>query len=171
MTAHSMRGDKERCLAGGMDGYISKPIDPDSLFAEIERCCATAPERGGGMVKSAQESHQQIDRASLLERVEGDQELLNEIIHLFQENAPRLLTALRNALQNGDMAALERCAHSLKGAASNLSANAAAAAALQLETDAKDNNAESAMENIVQVERAVQLLLQALGEVCQEVTK
>jgi PAS domain S-box-containing protein len=171
MTAHSMRGDKEKCLAGGMDGYISKPIDPETLFAEIDRCCVTSTEWGDAMPKNSKDSREPIDRVSLLERVEGDQELLTEIIHLFQENAPRLLTAMRDALQSGDMATLERTAHSLKGAMSNLSANAAAATAQQLESDAKNNNVESATENIAEVERAVKQLLQVLMEVCQEVAK
>ena len=137
MTAHAMRGDKERCLASGMDGYISKPIHPPGLFAEIERCLAEM-KRSSAMTADSQESHEQIDRISLLERVEGDQELLTEMIHLFQEDAPNSLAAMRDALEQGDMAVLERSAHSLKGAASNLSANATAAAALQLEQDARN---------------------------------
>ncbi len=170
MTAHAMRGDKERCLASGMDGYISKPIHPDGLFAEIERCLA-ATERSSAMGENSQESLEQIDRVSLLERVEGDQELLTEMIHLFQEDAPNLLTAMRDALQRGDMAVLERSAHSLKGAMSNLSARATAAAALQLEKDAKNKDADSAKGSLVEVERAVKQLLPALAELCQGVAK
>ena len=170
MTAHAMRGDKERCLASGMDGYISKPIYPAGLFAEIERCVAGA--RGNiAMTENYQEPGEQIDRVSLLERVEGDQELLTEMIHLFQEDAPKLLTAMHDALQRGDMAVLERSAHSLKGAVGNLSAKAAGAAAQQLEKDAKNKDAKSAKESLVQVERAVQQLLPALAELCQGVTK
>jgi two-component system, sensor histidine kinase and response regulator len=170
MTAHAMRGDKERCLASGMDGYISKPIHPDGLFAEIERCLA---ELGGSnaMTENSQEPDEQIDRVSLLERVEGDQELLTEMIHLFQDDVPNLLTAMRDALQRGDMAVLERSAHSLKGAVGNLSAKATAAAALHLEKDAKNNDAESAKISLVEVERAVKHLLPALAELCQAVTK
>jgi two-component system, sensor histidine kinase and response regulator len=170
MTAHAMRGDKERCLASGMDGYVSKPIQPASLFAEIERCLAAS---GGGasMTENSQGPGEQIDRVSLLERVEGDQELLTEMIHLFQEDAPKLLTTMRDAVQRGDMAVLERSAHSLKGAVSNLSAKATAAAALQLEKDAKSKDAESAKKSLAEVERAVERLLPALAELCQEVTK
>jgi two-component system sensor histidine kinase/response regulator len=170
MTAHAMRGDKERCLASGMDGYISKPIHPAEFFAEIERCVAGA--RGSNaMTENYQRPGEQIDRVSLLERVEGDQELLTEMIHLFQEDAPKLLTAMRDALQRGDMAVLERSAHSLKGAVGNLSAKAAGAAAQQLEKDAKNKDAKSAKESLVQVERAVEQLLPALAELCQGVTK
>jgi two-component system, sensor histidine kinase and response regulator len=170
MTAHAMRGDKERCLANGMDGYISKPIHPNGLFAEIERCLG-ATERSSALTQNPQESREQIDRVSLLERVEGDQELLTEMIHLFQEDAPHLLAAMRDALQRGDMDVLERSAHSLKGAVSNLSAKATAAAALQLEKDAKNKNVESAKGSLVEVERAVKQLLPALAEFCQGVTK
>jgi two-component system sensor histidine kinase/response regulator len=169
MTAHAMRGDKEMCLASGMDGYISKPIHPDGLFAEIERCLA-ASEGSNAMAENSQEPVEQIDRVSLLERVEGDQELLTEMIHIFQEDVPNLLTAMRDALQRGDMAVLERSAHSLKGAVSNLSAKATAAA-LQLEKDAKNKDAIAAKESLVGVERAVKHLLPALAELCQGVTK
>jgi two-component system sensor histidine kinase/response regulator len=170
MTAHAMRGDKERCLAGGMDGYVSKPIHPRELFAEIDRCLA-ASGRSNTVNEHSQDSAELIDHASLLERVEGDQELLAEIIHLFQEDAPRLVDAMRGALERGDLAVLERSAHSLKGAASNLSAKPAAAAALQLETDAKNKNTESAKASLEHVEREVKRLLLALAELCQEVPK
>ena len=123
------------------------------------------------MAENSQELHEQIDRVSLLERVEGDQELLTEMIHLFQEDAPNLLAAMRDALQRGDMAVLERSAHSLKGAAGNLSAKATAAAALQLENDARNKDAESAKGSLVEVERALKHLLPALAELCQGVTK
>ena len=170
MTAHAMRGDKEGCLACGMDGYVSKPIHPDGLFAEIERCLS-ATEGSGEMAENPQESREQIDRVSLLERVEGDQELLTEIIHLFQQNAPSQMMTMRDALQSGDMAALERSAHSLKGAVSNLSARVAAAATLQLEKDARNKDAESAKASLLEVERTVKHLLPALAELCQEVAK
>jgi PAS domain S-box-containing protein len=170
MTAHAMRGDKEKYLASGMDGYVSKPIHPASLFAEIERCLKAS---GGSnaMTENLQGPNEQIDRVSLLERVEGDRELLTEMIHLFQEDAPKLLTAMRDALQGGDMAVLERSAHSLKGAASNLSAKATAAAALQLENDAKSKDAESAKKSLAEAERAVERLLPALAELCQGAVK
>ena len=170
MTAHAMRGDKERCLASGMDGYISKPIHPAGLFAEIERCLAGT--RGSNaMTENHPEPGELIDRASLLERVEGDQELLTEMIHLFQEDGPKLLAAMRDALQSGDMVVLERSAHSLKGAAGNLSAKAAGAAAQQLEKDAKNKDMKSAKESFSMVERAVEGLLPALAELCQGVAK
>jgi CheY-like chemotaxis protein len=170
MTAHAMRGDKERCLEGGMDGYISKPIDPRTLFAEIERCVGKAAISKTMAMPSSQQT-EKLDRASLLERVEGDQELLTEMIHLFMEDAPRQLAAMQDALQRGDASVLERAAHSLKGAASNLSAHITVAAALELEKRARNGDMESSKLCLVKLQAAVQQLLPALAELCQGVSK
>jgi signal transduction histidine kinase/CheY-like chemotaxis protein len=173
MTAHAMRGDRERCLANGMDGYISKPIHPVDLFAEIERCLVQ--QKGNNpMTENSQETQgtqELINRVSLLERVEGDQELLTEMIQIFMEEAPALLQAMRESLQVGDMTLLERSAHSLKGAVSNLSSKSAANAALKLERDAKENNSRSAKESLAAVEGIMKLLLPALSELCQGVSR
>ena len=170
MTAHAMRGDRERYLASGMDGYVSKPIHPAELFAEISRCLE-AREGSTTMVEHSSDSTELIDRVSLLERVEGDHELLTEMIHLFQQDAPILLAAMRESLERGDMSILERHAHSLKGAVGNLSANPAAAAAFQLEKDARNKNAESARKNLAEVERAVTQLMPALADLCVGASK
>jgi HPt (histidine-containing phosphotransfer) domain-containing protein len=69
------------------------------------------------------------------------------------------------------MVVLERSAHSLKGAASNLSSKATANAALKLEQDAKENNQQSAKESLAAVEAIMKLLLPALSELCQGVSK
>ena len=170
MTANAMRGDKERYLEAGMDGYISKPINARSLYAEIERC-SQGIERGAPMTEEAKKPTEQLTRAALLERVEGDQELLAEIIHLFVDDAPRLLHAMRGALQQGDMAVLERLAHSMKGAAGNLSANITAEAAMQLEKNAKAGDAASAKGSLANLEAAIGRLLPALTDLCQGVAK
>jgi two-component system, sensor histidine kinase and response regulator len=174
MTAHAMRGDKEKCLASGMDGYVSKPIRPAELFAEIDKW-VTAPQGSATVqdtsLQNDKKSLEQIDRLSLFERVDGDHQLLAEMIHLFQEEAPHLLSVMRGALQCGDMLVLERAAHSLKGAAGNLSAQATVAAALQVEKAAANNDLKSTTENLGTLERAVEHLLPALAELRQGVTK
>ena len=171
MTAHAMRGDKERCLAAGMDGYVSKPIHPAALFAEIERCLEGREEAGKMMEQSAlTDNETQLDHASLLERVEGDQELLVEMVRLFREDAPNLLAAINAALQRGDMASLEHSAHSFKGAASNLSAKAVAEAAAQLEKHAKNRDGAAAKAGFARLESALKSLIPALAELCEGVT-
>ena len=170
MTAHAMRGDRERCLANGMDGYISKPIHPVDLFAEIERCVGLQKGQSP-MTENAKESGELIDRASLLERVEGDQELLTEMIQIFKEEAPMLMTAMSEALKSGDWVVLERSTHSLKGAVSNLSSKTVANVALKLEQDAQKKDLESAKKNLGEVERVMKMLLPALSDLCQGVVK
>jgi CheY-like chemotaxis protein len=170
MTAHAMRGDRERCLASGMDGYISKPIHPADLFAEIERCVGL--KKGNSpMTEKIEGVGELIDRTSLLERVEGDQELLTEMIQIFKEEAPALMAAMHAALKRGDWIVLERSAHSLKGAVSNLSSKSVATAALKLERDAQNKDDQSAKLSLAEVDRVMQLLLPALSDLCQEVSK
>jgi CheY-like chemotaxis protein/HPt (histidine-containing phosphotransfer) domain-containing protein len=163
MTANAMQGDKERYLAAGMDGYVSKPIQPGRLHAEIERCVTKSPEEQT-MPKDSHEPIAQLDRVCMMERVEGDQDLLNELIQLFVDDAPVLLAAMHTALEQGDMPVLERTAHSMKGAASNLCAQAAAVAAAQIEKDAKGGNVAASAQSLVNLERAVELLLPLLAQ-------
>jgi HPt (histidine-containing phosphotransfer) domain-containing protein len=114
---------------------------------------------------------EQLDRALLLERVEGDPELLAEVIQLFLADAPRLLDAMRNALLQGDMILLERSAHSMKGAAGNMSALFTVNAALQLEQSAKKGDQELSRTCLAALEGAVERLIPVLADLCQEVSK
>jgi two-component system sensor histidine kinase/response regulator len=170
LTAHAMKGDKERCLRGGMDGYVSKPIRPDHLFAEIQRCLGGTP-GSLPMTEGSMERNELFDRAALLDRVEGDEELLVEMVQLYVEDAPRALKTMRSALQQGDLHALERAAHSVKGSSANLAANPAAEAAQRLEQDAKRGDAAGAEASLAALESALGQLLVALAENHSGVTK
>jgi two-component system sensor histidine kinase/response regulator len=106
-----------------------------------------------------------------LERVEGDEELLVEMIQLFLDDAPRLMAAMQAALDQGDMPVLERSAHSMKGAAGNLSAHITVAAAAQLENDAKKGDVEASRVDLGRLEGAVDRLFPVLVDLCQGVSK
>ena len=103
MTAHVMPGDRERCLATGMDAYLGKPIDPKALFAEVED--------GARITESAPT----IDQGDLLRRLDGDEELAAEIIQLFFQGA-RPADAV-GARWPRDIDLVRRAAHTLKGSA------------------------------------------------------
>ena len=129
MTAHAMSGDRERCLAVDMDGYLAKPTESRALFAEVE-----GPE---GM------SMPPIDEADLLSRLHGDTELAAEIVRLFTEECPSLLAAIRTALDRRDVTAVRRAAHTLKGAAGTAAAVGIAEAAALLEVLAAEGHLDA----------------------------
>ena len=130
MTARAMNGDRERCLAAGMDGYLSKPINREMLTATVEQEAQEAEWAGSPVASNPEAS---VDRAELMERLDGDQALLADVIAIFLDDCPRRLTAIKAAVDQGDAVRIEAAAHALKGAAGNLSAAALFDAAQTLE--------------------------------------
>jgi PAS domain S-box-containing protein len=131
MTAHAFKGDREQCLASGMDGYVSKPINSDDLFATIESVLHPT-EQSTSDRSSLDIRHFSFDR--VLERVGGDHQLLKEVLQLFFQDTERSIENIGQAISRGDARELERAAHRLKGAFSNMELHAAAELASQLET-------------------------------------
>ncbi len=130
MTAHAMSSDRERCLAAGMDGYLSKPIEPGLLFSAVEQG------GDGGGVQAANAEHTgpvTFDEDALRHRLSGDAALMADVIHLFLEDLPKRLDAIKDAVTGRDAEALRQAAHALKGSAGNLSAGGLAEAARELE--------------------------------------
>jgi len=128
MTAHAMKGDRERCLEAGMDGYVSKPLRSQELFEAVEQWAtreaaetAPAPPPPG------------FDWKAALDRVDGDMDLLRELATLFREESPVLLSEIRDALARQDGPAVQRAAHTLKGSVATFGAQEAFEAALQME--------------------------------------
>jgi CheY-like chemotaxis protein/HPt (histidine-containing phosphotransfer) domain-containing protein len=132
MTAHAMKGDRERCLAAGMDGYLPKPIQMQELFEALESLVPVAA-RVELPVIADEPSEDVLNRAALLARVDGDLELLREIVELFLRDHPGRLAEIRHAIALGDNNALVRTAHALKGSVGNFAAKDAAETARQLE--------------------------------------
>gem|GEM_PF-644710 len=151
MTAHAMQGDRERCLAAGMDGYVTKPLRPTELFEVIASLTASAAYRLE--TSAAPEEEQDIlDRKTLWERVAGDADLLREIVELFLADCPERLMELHEALTHQDYTALARAAHRLKGALGNISANNALAAVRRVETSARAGDVHAATEALARLE-------------------
>jgi two-component system sensor histidine kinase/response regulator len=109
-----------------------------------------------------------FDEATLLECVEGDTELLREVVELFLEDSPRLLDEVRTAVEAGDASVLKRAAHTLKGAASNFGAAAVVTAALELETMGRTDDLTGAGPARDRLEVALRALTDALAPLSRE---
>jgi signal transduction histidine kinase/CheY-like chemotaxis protein len=145
MTAHAMNTDRERCLAGGMDGFLSKPIDPHLLFAVVEGTIdsGSAPPPTA-MTPSSVDGRATFDPEALRHRLSGNRTLMADVIRVFLEDLPLRMAAIHDAVARRDTAALSAAAHALKGAAGNLSAGGLSEAAHVLERIADESHMDAA---------------------------
>ncbi|MGD0920158.1 MAG: PAS domain S-box protein [Terriglobia bacterium] len=162
MTAHAMKGDRERCLAAGMDGYVSKPIEPKELFEALEGF-EPSPRKDEERADGLGPVEPVWDFSAALARVDGDAELLGELARLFLGDCARLVSAIEAAVAGRDSEALERAAHALRSAIGNFDAQAALEAALKLEIMGREGHVAEAEEACAALERQVERLKPALA--------
>ena len=143
MTAHAIKGDRERCLEAGMDEYISKPIDSDKLFDAIEKLT-----KASGNPDGTEDLSPAIDKEALLKAFDDDWNFLKEVVDVFLSDYPRLLDDLRRAHKERDSDTLMRAAHSLKGMMKNFQAEPAAEVAFELEKKGKEENFDGVPDTI-----------------------
>ncbi|NQT23371.1 MAG: Hpt domain-containing protein, partial [Candidatus Omnitrophica bacterium] len=149
MTAHALKGDREKCIEAGMDDYITKPIKMEKLFEIVEGKSAGAPAEenkiNGNNVFSIEKT---------LKQVGGDKEVLKEVIDIFRQEYPKQLNDIQQALKGKDAEVLRRVAHTIKGAVGNFKAKATWDAALALENMGKNGDFSNAAEalNVLEAE-------------------
>jgi signal transduction histidine kinase/CheY-like chemotaxis protein len=162
MTAHAMKGDRERCLQGGMDGYICKPIQANELLDAIESLISMPGESASADMEEL-DMIEILDTAALLHRFDNDVEFLQELAGQFFSDCPQQLAEMRAAIAGGDHQALEQAAHSLKGAVSNFAAAAAFEAAAGLERLGRAGDLARAEALLAQLEDEIERLRLALA--------
>jgi PAS domain S-box-containing protein len=155
MTAHAMKGDRERCLEAGMDGYVAKPIQAAELFQVIER---SLPAQLEEPLPSSL-----IDWDQALKNAGGDRHILRDLIAVFLGACPDWLAKLREAQNQQDAAALRRLGHTLKGAMGLLGAQAACAAAEGVETIGRNGDLTGASAACATLEKELAIVQAALA--------
>ncbi|MBI2826356.1 MAG: PAS domain S-box protein [Planctomycetia bacterium] len=165
MTAHAMKGDRERCLSAGMDSYISKPVRARDLFETITQVVGAmrAAETPCAPPVAPVADGNRVDWSVAMDTVGGDRQLLQDIVSAFQEEAPRLLADLRRAVDAGDADGLRRAAHTLKGSLRYFGVSGLYDRAFELEARGRQGRLAGAAVEVDPFAREVEQLLTQLA--------
>jgi len=152
MTAYAIKGDRERCLASGMDDYVSKPV----TSAELRRVVQVVRARSTGPLA--------FDEAAALARVDGDVDLLRELASMLVEDAPQLLAQIGDAVAAEDPVRVEKTAHKLKGSLIPFCSADAFQVATTLEEMGQSGRLDGAKQKYHDLENHLDRLLAKLAE-------
>ena len=164
MTAHAMKGDRERCLKAGMDGYVSKPIRPRELFKALKEVNPAAKEEQGQPKTAKTNLDKVFNLEQALQPVDGNLDLLNRIIDMFLKSGPALVEDVGNGLEKKDPDTVRNTAHKLKGTVGNFGAKPAFNAALVLEEIGANGDLKDAGTAFKALQHEVGILLKVLGD-------
>jgi HPt (histidine-containing phosphotransfer) domain-containing protein len=138
LTAHSMKGDRARFMAAGMDDYLAKPLDAARLYEVVRKyapASARPPEPAGeedAKSPPVPRGHL-IDMDDLMNRMGGDEALAREVLEMFLDEGAKALDRVEKAASDGDSGELEKAAHYFKGMSANISAAALRDACYRME--------------------------------------
>ncbi|HEY5253092.1 MAG TPA: response regulator, partial [Acidobacteriaceae bacterium] len=168
MTAHAMKGDRERCIAAGMDGYVSKPISYPLLAAAIAEAVGNKNQATASPLLTKQNEPAGTveviawDRAGTLERLGGDTKLLQEVMAIFLQETPRHMAALEEAVTQSRANVIEEIAHTLKGELGYLGMSGISQKAAELEKLGHTSDLRSAPQIYERLDAEVSALLTSI---------
>lgn len=168
MTAHAMQGDREKCLAAGMNDYLAKPVSFQDVAEKLYRWLG--PE---GKVRSRRQQEREyamsaegelavFDLETMLKRLLGDKNLARIVLEGFLQDIPQQMQALQEVLEGDDAATAERQAHSIKGAAASVGGECMRAVAQEMEKAGKAGDLAFMRQRMIDLEEQFDLLRQAM---------
>ena len=154
MTAHALPEYSEQCFAAGVNDYITKPIAISEITRVLNQWLVQEPEAQQSTSNESQHQDHQVnevlswDKAGLIDRLMGDEELAITLANLFIEDIPTQIDLLKQAIVNQDIPGIKLLAHTIKGAAANIGAEKIRTMAYIIEKAAIDNNLANAEDNV-----------------------
>ena len=158
LTAHALKGDRERCIEAGMDDYISKPIEAAKLFEIIEAVVNQSPIAN----ETIRSVIKMFETDALINHYDGDVGLVVTLAAIFADSSTAQLSEIADAIARGDSTALAHSAHALRGSVANFHAQAAVDAAATLERMARSGELAMADSAFAVLKTEIQLLKEAL---------
>ncbi len=179
LTAHAMKGDRERCLVAGMNDYLAKPIQPEELAGALERWLGkrledrtgispetSSPVKSGGSAPAGTEAASAgaviFDREGFLKRVMGDASLARDLAKIFLNDMPGQVEQLKVAIATGNIRLAAQQAHRIKGAASNVGGVALQKVAFSMEVAGKEGDLKRLGSLIPQLEEQFEFLKESI---------
>ncbi len=163
MTAHALAESRERCLAAGMNDYISKPVDLRELVTVINQIVPNTDEVP--YIKpdlKVSPYGKLLEKEEILKRFRGDNFIIQELYDIFAERIPIIIQDLQRSLTAADFQEIQRLAHLIKGSADTIGAESSKNIAAFLEQAAKENKAKDVKKLIAQLSQELEKVKRAL---------